>query len=181
MDFAEWFTAWLSRHPLKSPLEADRSRFTADVMARVRAETATRPAAGWAVRLSAGWLRLALPLAAAAAVLVAVHVRHPADVRLAVELAQSTDLLAELGEPVESFLPVDAKELAEDLERNDRIVLAEAPPDSNEASWITDSMKVLEEIDETLSDEGAAGGTGNGEQWLEELEMLDQSELAAQS
>ena len=179
MDFAEWFTAWLSRHPLKSPSEADRSRFTADVMARVRTETAVRPAAGWAASFSAGWPRFALPLAAAA-VLVAVHVRRPAEARLVAEVTQHTEMLAELGEPLESVLPADAEELAEDLEREDLMVLAEAQPESDDATWIADSMKVLEEIDETLPDEGTAG-TGNDEQWLKELETLDQSELASQS
>ena len=180
MDFAEWFTAWLSRHPLKSPSEADRGRFTADVMARVRAETAVRPAAGWAIHRS-GWLRFALPLVAAAAALMAVHIRRPADARLATEMVQRADVLVEIGEPLESFLPADVEELAEDVEREDLIVLAEAPAESDNATWIADSMKVLEEIDETLPDEGAAAGTGKDEQWLEELETLDQSELAAQS
>ena len=181
MDFTQWLTAWLSRHPLKSPPDGDRSRFTAEVMARVRSEAGPRPASSWSGLLAAGWPRLAFALAAAAAVLVAVNVRRPADGRLVAEMAQGTDLLAELGEPLENVLPADAEELAEDLEREDVIVLAEAPPDTDEAAWIADSMKVLDEIDDALPEDGTAGGTGNDDQWLEELEMFDQSELAAQS
>lgn len=144
MDFTRWLTTWLSRHPLKAPSETDRSRFTADVMARVRSDVASRPAAGWIGRF-AGWPQFALPLAAAAAVLFAMNLRHPADTRLAVA----------------------------------PVVLAEAP-EATDDSWITETMDILNQLDEDLPDEGASGEPSD-DQWLEELEMLDEQDLAARS
>jgi hypothetical protein len=179
MEFTQWLAEWLSRHPLKSRPPADHDRFTADVMARVRSEAA-QPSPGWAARFAQEWPRLALPLAAAAAVLIAVNAQRSTETRVAAELTRHAELLAELGDPLEDVLPAGAVELAEDLRHEDLIVLAEAPPESNDAAWINESMQILEDIDEALPD-AASGDEGNSEEWLQELEMLDQSELAAQS
>jgi hypothetical protein len=180
MNFIEWFTVWFSRHPLKAPSDADRSRFTSEVMARVRSDAASRPAVGWARSLAAGWPRLAVTLAAAAAVLVAVTIRRPADIRLAETLVQDAELLASVGEPVNGWLvPDDVDSLAEDLEHEDLLVLAEAPEDTD-ASWIAETLEILDRLDEDLP-EGGAAGEPTDEQWLEELETLDEHDLAARS
>lgn len=182
MDFADWLKTWLARHPLKAPSDADRSRFTAQVMARVRA----RPTpASWAVRLWSPWPRLAVSLAAAAVALVVVNALHPAgsNTRLAAQLAQESELLAELDEPVNGWAaPDDVEHLAEELEQADAIVLAEAP--QSDDSWVADTLQLLDQLDEELPDDDSAAGdsnTGNEEEWLDELQMMDDSELAARS
>ena len=180
MEFSRWLTAWLSRHPLQSPSEVDRSRLTAGVMARVRSETAARPASAWA-GLLAGWPRLALPLAAAAAVLVAVRLHHPSDARLAAEVVQGTELLAELDEPVNGWLlPDDVDTLAQDLERADLLVLAEVPQGASDDSWITETMDILNQLDQDAPEDGVSTEPTD-DQWLQELEILDEQDLAARS
>ena len=178
MDFSEWLTAWLARHPLKAPADTDRRRFANAVMARVQSE-ASAPTTHWAHRLAAGWPRLVLPLAAAAALLVAVHLRRPAEPKLAA-LVQGTELLAEVGEPVNGWLlPEDADTLAADLEHDDLLVLAEEPQDTD-ASWISESLQILDQLEEELPEAGASIEPTD-DQWLEELESLDQQDLAARS
>ena len=176
MDFTEWLTAWLSRHPLKSPSEAERSRFTDEVMARVRSDVASAAAKSWAHRLADAWP----PLAVAAAVMVAVHVRHPAPARLASQLLDGTELLAEVDEPVNGWLlPEDPEQLAGDLEDEDLLVLAETP-ETTDASWLADTMDVLHQLDEDLPDEGASNEPTD-DQWLQELQILDEQDLATRS
>jgi hypothetical protein len=182
MDFADWLTSWLTRHPLKAPADADRSRFTAEVMASVKAQTQPRrdPASG-AARFQSVWARLAVSLAAAAAaVLVGLTVFHPSGSgeRLATQLAQESELLASVGEPVHGWaIADDADGLAEDLEREDTLVLAEAPPSDD--SWVADTLQLLDQLDEELPDD--ASSESNEDDWLDELQMLDENELAARS
>ena len=166
MDFARWLKTWLARHPLKAPADADGSRFTAQVMARVRAERASHQAAGavWPAWLLGLWPRAAVSLAATAAVLAGVAVLRPLEPgrRLADRIAQESELLAELDGPVNGWgASDDVDSLAQDLEREDAIVLAEAPPDDD--SWVADTLQLLDQLDEELPDEPASA---NHTTWL---------------
>ena len=190
MDLTAWLKTWLARHPLKAPSDADSSRFTAQVMARVRAEASSlarvraRPEpASWAERLYRPWSRLTVSLAAAAVALAVVSALHPArgSSRLTSRLAQESEVLAELDEPVNGVaVPDDVEHLAEELEQADAIVLAEAP--QSDDSWVADTLQLLDQLDEELPDEPASGdATSNEHEWLDELQTLDESELAARS
>lgn len=184
MDIADWLKSWLARHPLKAPSDADSSRFTAEVMAQVRADAQPRRAhAAWTVRLLGLWPQAAMSLAAAAAVLVGLTVLRPSGFgqQRAAQLAQESELLEAVGEPVNGWaIADDADSLADDLEHEDTLMLAEAPPSDD--SWVADTLQLLDQLDEDLPDEPAAGNSNSNEDdWLDELQMLDESELAVRS
>ena len=183
MDFADWLTTWLARHPIKAPSEIERGRFTAQVMARVRAEASPRRSTLAALQWGF-WPRLGLSLATAAAVLAVVGQIHPAgsSQRLAAQLARESELLAELDEPVNAVVAAsdDVNGLAEELEHEDVLVLAEAPPSDD--TWVANTLQLLDQLDEELPEAPAAGdAASNDEEWMNELQTLDESELAARS
>ena len=65
MDLMTWLKTWLRRHPLKEPQDADRARYTTEVMTRVRRLASPGPAP---VRRWLPWPgRTVLALASAAA------------------------------------------------------------------------------------------------------------------
>ena len=144
MDLTNWLKTWLQRHPLKEPRDADRARYTAEVMARVRRLAAPDPAP---VRRWLPWPgRTVLALASAAAGLA-----------IAVTVSQTVRV------PGVPPLPVAA-------------VLAESPPDADQA-WLDETLALLEELDEEPPEDAVQ----DDESRLEELEMLDDAELAARS
>lgn len=177
MDFATWFRRWLSRHPLKEPPAASRAGYTAEVMRRVRAleAPAPMPARPWLA-----WPRLALvPLAAAAAVLLVVgRLRQPSG-PLGGQLAADAEVLTALGQPLlpDPGSAGDLEELAHELDLADALVLAEAPPGDEE--WFEQTFQLLEELDEEPSE--SPSGTAVPDEWLDELELLDESEPSTSS
>ena len=183
MDLADWLKIWLARHPLKAPSDDDRARFTAEVMARVRVLRPDGASAAWTDRLRSVWPRMAVSLAAAAAVLIGFTLLHRAasGQRLADRLAQESELLAELDGPMNGVdVPDDVEHLAKTLEQADAIVLAEAP--QSDDSWVAQTLQLLDQLDEELPNEPATGeATSNDNEWLDELQMLDENELAARS
>ena len=90
-------------------------------------------------------------------------------------------LLAELDGPMNRLdVPDDVEHLAKTLEQADTIVLAEAP--QSDDSWVAQTLQLLDQLDEELPNEPAAGeATSNDNEWLDELQMLDENELAARS
>jgi hypothetical protein len=175
MDFSRWLAAWLKRHPLTDAPEADPARYTAEVMARVRAlERRSAPAASplrWLL-----WPRLGLALAAAAALLVIVTAGPRSGARLARTLLQDARLLELVDEAaLDGSLAEDPDGLAEALADQDLLVLAESPP--AEDAWVEETLQLLDQLDEELPEDEAGSSDG----WLEDLEMLDESELAASS
>ena len=178
MDVTTWFRRWLSGHPLKEPPASSRAAYTAEVMQRVRALRAPSPmpALPWLA-----WPRLALvPLAAAAVVLLVVaRVRQP-EGSLAGQVAADADLLTALGQPLlsEPASGNGLQELAQELELADALVLAEAPPDDE--AWLEQTLQLLEQLEDTPAGD-AESGTSSDEEWLDELELLDESEPGASS
>ena len=82
--------SWLTRHPLKRPSGIDRAQYTAEVMARVKAQTSPAPAPT-PVRFWLPWPRLVLTMATVAAgVLLMLTVTHPTSRRM-FQLAESQD------------------------------------------------------------------------------------------
>ena len=154
MDFSDWFARWIARHPLKSPAEHTRADYTAEVMARVKAE-APRHAAGTPVHpwsLERIWPGLAFAAAAAVALLV---LRPHFATSPAGQAAQTTPE------------PVAARQ----------IVLAESQEDE---SWLEETVQLLDELGEDATGE-LTGTTSDDEEWLQELETLDEDELASSS
>ena len=191
MDFATWLHSRLARYPLKEPQAFDRARYTAEVMERVKAlgepAPALRPASRWWA-----WPRLALAAAAVAvALLVVGRVQSPGpgpvpasmtgapETPLAEQIADDTQVLAALDEllPLAPVAPDDAEGLADELEAVDALLLAEAPP--SEDAWIEQTLTLLEQLEEDLPE----GDTDDpsGDEWLDELQWLDEHDLAASS
>ena len=153
MDFLTWLDAWMHRHPLQQPPETHRARYTAEVMARVKAlPTAPTPAPARPGQWLA-WPRLTLAVATGIAgfVLLGTVVGRPPQ-----QLAQP---------PPVSESPADA------------LVLAESP--SSDDQWLEETLQLLEELDEELPADAASDGSE--EEWLEELQLLDEGPLAASS
>ena len=152
MNFIAWFQAWLLRHPLKEPTEMDRVQYTADVMAKVHA--ARRPTAVVSTphRRWLAWPRLAVVTAlVAASVLMVVNAQRAGTPHLATELrAPSTP-------PNASFL------------------LAESPPSDPE--WVGQTLQLLDQLDEEAP--ANASDDSSDEEWIKELELLDDSDLAS--
>ena len=150
MNATAWLKTWLLRHPLKGPTDSDQSRYTAEVMAQVKAISQREPASS-SVRLWISWPRLALTCAAAAAgiAIVLTISHHPAQ-----RVAQGD-------------LPDRSSAM---------IVLAESP--STDEAWVDETIQLLNEFNEDLPED--ASGSSSDE-WLDELQTLDENELAASS
>ena len=186
MNFADWLTSWLARHPLKPPSEEDRVRYTAEVMERVKAlaptphysdrSRAPNLVRGW------GWPRLGLALAAAAAAFACILGLHAASQhQLAQRAGRDAAVLAALGEPEgEPFTPDDMDALADDLELSDTLTLAESP--SQGEAWLERTLQLLQDVDdESMEDLSGSADPSNPDEWLEDLRDLDESEFAAHS
>ena len=180
MDMTQWLRGWLSRHPLQEPAQSIRARYTADVMSKVRAA-----AGGQEPRSALHWLRWPqVAFAAASAVAVGLVVvaltQSPLSPshRLVAEIDRDARLLAELNVPV-VHVPMNSVEaLSRELQDLDAIMLAESSG-SEEDAWLDETLQLLRELDEDVP-EDATGEPAN-DRWLEELQILDETDLAASS
>ena len=207
MDFDAWLTRWLRRHPMKPLPDADRARYTAEVMANVKAleSAAEEPTAGAAAAVVAAarpasrgisspawmvparsaaqsrarraldlWPRLWVAAATALATgIIVVSVRQPS-LEIAA-IVQEADQLAKV-EPLLSQEPIQSiEELSGELEMMDAMMLAGADSSSDDQAWIEQTVQLLEALEEDLpeSDEGS------DDSWMDELELLDDSELTS--
>ena len=182
MDFLAWWQRWFARHPLKSPESLDRSAYTAQVMTRVRQAAYPAPSA-FAIRPGRLWPQLGLALATAAAgIFVVLHHGQPSVGRLARQIERDTALLAAVDEPLtEPVSTGDPEELVDELELVETFTLAEAP--QSDEAWIQDTVQLLNQLDEELP-ANAAGEETTGpsdDDWMQELQTLDESDLAASS
>lgn len=180
MNFSEHLSQWLTRHPLKEPSETDRSRYTAEVMRRVKDTAADHAGAAVPFWARWAWPQAGLSLAAAAAALaVAVWGVQTNSVQLAERrIAQEAGLLAQLDEPVNGAVEPDLAEEAAELDEEEMLVLAEAQPAGD--AWVSETLQLLEALDE-VPDEDASPDGKSEEEWLDELELLDEGEIAAAS
>ena len=202
MPFATWLQTWLIRHPLKEPTDMDRARYTAEVMARVKAvgpttEAGTLPTGGVAdgsaerrsrrlaeanlaplpVRPWGFWPRLAVALAAATAgVAVFIGTRQDPSHKLAQAIATDAQLLAALDErDMDLVLDDDVDVLPDELAIADTMLLAEQS--SSDEEWLAQTLELLDQLGEDTPPETASDGAGE-EEWLEELQLLDEGELS---
>ncbi len=176
MDLSAWLKTYLAQHPVKGLPAHDAARYTQDVMARVRASQAPQPvrAPAWS-----WWPSLGL-LASAAVVLLVIGVtaqRSPT--QLVERVAEDAALLAALDEPYNGAVGALADELlVDEVEALTPFVLAEAPAES-EDDWLQETMDLLDELDQEMP---AADDTPtDDEDWLKELEQVDEAELSART
>ena len=148
MDRITWLTRWLRQHPLKGPSEAERTHFTAEVMARIRALTPPEPAPA-PVRRWVPWPgRAVLALATAAAGIAVVM----------------------------AIAPRTARQLAR--ERASPVVLAESPTDEEAwVSETIALLDQLEEgvPDDAIGDETLDSNWLEELEWLDKEEMATSS------
>lgn len=172
-ELSTWFRNWFRRHPLKEPAAFDQSRYTAEVMARVRALSLPQTEAA---RQWVPWPRLALALVTAAVVIIMVGPARQVDRKLSAEVIRDVQLLSALGEPVGDPLATTQEDgLAEELEAMDTLVLAEASPSDDQ--WVQQTLKLLDQLNEEVEEDPGA----SDEEWLDELELLDEDEIETTS
>ncbi len=182
MDFGAWFRDWLSRQRLREPVERDGARFTAEVLARVRAVLAEAEAAGGRaerpvrpVFLRPRWVWTMAASAGLALILVVATLRHAARPQPSPPgLATTPGVEA----PAAPSTAADIEALARELEALDGLRLAEYLP--RDERPLLDSLLILETLgEEIVPEEPVAGEQGSPERLLEELERLDAQYLAA--
>ena len=168
VDVVAWLKEWLIHHPLRSPSEGVQASYTAEVMARIKTSEAPAPAWRWRPRP-----RVAFALGTAAVCgLTALMVVHRAPTQLAQQVEQSWQLLSELGEW--DALPIG--DLDEEVRTVDHLMmLAESQPASDDEAWIEQTIELLNTLDEPSA---VPAEPQSLEELLQELESLDESELA---
>lgn len=179
MEFADWFKKWFARHPLKEPPRVERARYTAEVMAQVRSLSPSpvhqeEPRAAvftlWWPRLALGGLSVALMAA-----LVVFAAASYTQSRLAKEVTQEAQVLAALNEPVISTAS-EAEEIVQEIQATDTIVLAEATQSDDQ--WLEETFQLLDQLDESKSHDA---NESSDEDWLGDLQMLDDHEVTSSS
>ena len=145
MDFSTWFQAWLAAHPLKRPDDAARSPYTAEVMRQVRALHELAAPRRLARPVWTGWLTLTAGLATVAVALVVVLTLTPGSRTQTARVA-----------------PTASGAL---------IRLAES---SGDESWLDQTTQLLDELNEDASTDGADEDSASDDDWLKELDTLDQ-------
>lgn len=185
MNFEAWLRSWLSRHPLKEPPAAQSKAYTAAVMSRVKSELAQEEPQKTAGLSLWVWPRIPLALAAACAgIVVAVGVSQYRSTQLAKSLLRESQQLAELAGPETEIIEADdVKTMASEWEAIDRLRLAEdnvSNKGADDAKWIDDLSKVLNQLDEDVSSDNSSSDKDT-DQWLDELEMLDKTQDSASS
>lgn len=169
MDFASWFDRWLNRHPLRSPDGADHARYTAQVMARIKAQEqpARSPSPSWLA-----WPGFALATVAAMGLLVFTATQRTSE-QIATDVLSDLQVLAEVDEPMTD----DTLEgVAEELGTMDVLVLAEA--DQSDDAWVEETLELLKQLDEEVPDTSSDTPTDD-EEWLNELDAIDEYELSS--
>ena len=185
MDFSNWFKEWLARHPLREPPNLDQAGYTAEVMARVSKQSLSRSpqkACGldflWMM-----WLRIVLGSVSVAllSVIVVLSVSSYTHARLAKEVVNDMQVLAELGESVTPTEP-EMDEGIRDPQSEDALVLAESDKAvKTDDQWIEQTMQILDQLNEEDSKKGSVDGTPSEEDWINDMQMLDSNEFSSHS
>lgn len=152
MDLTTWLRRWLEHHPLKEPQDADRVRYTAEVMARVRLLERPAPARAPAGDWLQGWRPALVTVTAAAAVVL---------------------VAGRVGLAPKPF----ARDPAGQIDRP--LVLAEDT--SDEAQWLDETLRMLDEFDQDAPEDSSGDANVSDDEWLQEIEMLDEHDLLAGS
>ena len=152
MDFPAWFRAWITRHPVNTPTEAQHASYTAQVMERVRAlgplgSPARQPAPAYRILW---WPRLAAIAATAAAVAFVVSTAARAPHAPA---------------PIMATIPAAAPGSGYAVLAEDGAV--------NDEQWLEETLQLLQELDEDVAPASAEGGAEAEDEWLQDLELLD--------
>ena len=157
MDFSRWLTTWLKQHPLKESKGVDRAAYTREVISRIQERHAPTPNLELLPARNSwvlGWRLLLNPAFALAAAVVVVLTVTSAIERSRTQLAQQA--------------------------LHDAARLAESPPSDDQ--WIQQTMQLLEQLDQDAPSDDAAGSASNSdEEWLKELETLDEQDLNSSS
>ena len=167
-DFLFWLKGWMARHPLNTPPESLQTSYIEEVMARVRAISAR--SLGWQ------WVLVPRPVLAVstalAAVLVVVLLANRAPNQLAQRVEHDGQLLSELG----ALEELSTDDLEDEAQMVDQLMLADAESAGDDEAWIEQTLELLGDLDE-----GPDMGSGDTapEEWLDDLEWLDESEFAS--
>ena len=197
MEFDTWFRTWLKQHPLKEPEHPDPTRYTAEVMTRVRrlASVPRRRAAVLTTLAQWCWSRAGLAAATLAAVVVMLAgLQHQLTQPLAKQTVHQPRMVARVDPSAKvpsRFVgleePTDQPSLDRELdavtgtgEQADPFVLATASSDSR---WIEGTLTLFEQLDqlEPLEDPAIWGAVDDSASasLLQELQWNDEQEIVS--
>ena len=148
--------SWLSRHPLKGPSDVNRAQYTAEVMAKIKAAESPAPAPAPPAR------RLLSPGRA---------------VRFWLPWPRLSMTLATVAAGILIMMTVTHQASRQLAHPPEAVLIAESPAADDQ--WLEETLQLLDELDEDVSSETA--GDGSEDEWLEELELLDETDLASSS
>ncbi len=160
-DFLSWLKDWLIRHPLRQPDGGQRETYIKEVMARIRASESPAPGV---VR----WLAFPRPR-----VVFALGTAAVCGVALVVLLHRAP---AQIARGIEPRQPAVATSAHGRHTRSDLWMVAESNPHADEDAWISQTLKLLDELDEEPQ---VSSDDKNIEDWLKELKALDDAEIAS--
>ena len=172
MSFESWLHRWLTHRPLKEPAQT-RETFTAQVMARVQELARPEPAdtrVPLLLRLLGGRLALAVVTAALIGFVALRVVPHPAAQVAAKPVSEAA--------PQRLAMLQGAAGPVVQPARPDLMRLAESPA-QDDATWLEGTVELLDALDNDLGDDAATADPSSEEDWVNELDSLDQSELAS--
>ena len=160
-EWNRWLKQWFQTHPLKEPPAALQQRYRQEVMARIQEESVPSRFLAWIPRPRFTFA-FGGALAAALAIVMLVS-RSP--VRQTGQIEQEAQILFETA-GVSSLNDAD---LEEEVQTQDRIVLAEAVEDETARLW-----DELEEVGASPTE----GESNSDEELLRDLQHLDDEEMA---
>ena len=184
MDFATWLASWVRKHPLKTS-HVDRRDFTEAVMQRI--QTADRPRRVW--NLSLVWPRLTVPAIAACAVALLIVTVQPGfqtarqvarapRLQTLNQITRELNVLASLDPAaLESINPDDDQAMLETADETELLMFAEDNVASKDTQWLEQTMQLLEQFDADVPDDDT--GSASDEDWIKDLQLLDEADLAA--
>ncbi len=156
-----WLLHWLKAHPLKEPPIELQQQYRQEVMARIQEESAPSRVLAWILRPR---FTFAFGGALAAALAVLMLVSH-SPVRQTGQIEQEAQVLFE----TTGIASLNDADLEEEVQAQDRIVLAEAVED--------ETLKLWDELEEFGA--GPSEGEPNSdEELIKELQHLDDEEMA---
>ena len=194
-SFLMWLRTWLTQHPVRPPAQGDDPAYARQVLTRIGRMQPERPSltAGLADALHALLSPARLSLAAggvlAAALFLVTTARQPQmpsqpqPAVVAAQITRDATVIAQAADAADDPLAdvLNSHAIEPDLRMIDQyMMLAEAGSVSaDDEAWITQTLQLLNAVNEDT--DADTNDNASVDQWLKELQSLDESELKATS
>ena len=197
-SFLMWLRTWLAQHPVRRPAQGDDPAYARQVLTRIGRTQPERPSvlAGLAdalyTRLSPARLSLAAGGVLAAALFLVTTARQPQmpsqpqPAVVAAQITRDATVIAQAADAADDPLAdvLNSHAIEPDLRMIDQyMMLAESGSSatSDDEAWITQTLQLLNEFNEDTDADTNSNDSASVDQWLQELQLLDESELKATS